>query len=264
MAKQFLPIACAIATVFLSTCPGLAQRGLSTGVITGTVSYRQRIALQPDAVIEVSLVDVSQADGPATRIAREKIPSAGRQIPIPFRLEYRIAEIQPSHSYQLRARITINGELLFSSSRDYPVFDNPGSPANIELIVDQVQAKPNARPAHVLLEETYWRLIELNGQLLARPPNSQEAHIVLHSVGETFTGGGGCNRLLGTYVRNGDALRFKMISSTMMACPGPVMKEEQNLNRALSSTVRFRIAGSTLELLDDRQTLAKFEARPAK
>jgi heat shock protein HslJ len=128
----------------------------------------------------------------------------------------------------------------------------------------QVQAKPNALPAHVLLEETYWRLIELNGQLLARPPDSQEAHIVLHAAGKTFTGGGGCNRLIGTYVRNGDALRFKMISSTMMACPGPVMKQEQTLNKALSSTVRFRIAGSTLELLDDRQPVAKFEARPAK
>jgi heat shock protein HslJ len=49
-----------------------------------------------------------------------------------------------------------------------------------------------------------------------------------------------------------------------MACPGPVMKQEQSLNKALANTVRFRIVGSTLELFDNRQMVAKFEAGSAK
>src|SRR5262249_16943328 len=41
-----------------------AQTG-GTAMVTGTVSYRQRIALTPEAVITVTLVDQSRADAPA-------------------------------------------------------------------------------------------------------------------------------------------------------------------------------------------------------
>lgn len=264
MAKQLRFVASALAVLFLVSRPVCAQGGPLTSVVTGSVSYREHIALQPEAVVEVSLLDVSRTDAPGKVIAQEKIPSAGHQVPIPFMLEYRNAEIQPAHTYQLKARITLNGELLFASTRAYPAFNTPGSPANIEVMLDPVQARPSPHPAHVLLEDTYWRLVELDGQPLVRQPNSQEAYILLHAAGGTFAGSTGCNRLMGSYIKNGDALRFKGVSSTMVACPGPVMKQEQNMNRALGSTVRFHIAGSALELFDNHQIVAKFEARLAK
>jgi putative lipoprotein len=264
MAKPLIFVASTLAALFVVSSPAWTQGEPAMGVVTGSVSYRQRIALQPEAVVEVSLLDASLTGSPAKVIAQEKIPAAGNQVPIPFRLEYRSAEILPGHSYQVRARITLNGELLFTSTRAYPVFNTPGSPANIEVMLDQVQGRPSPHPAHVLLEDTYWRLVELDGQPLVRSPNSQEAYVLLHAAGETFSGNTGCNRLVGSYVRNGDALRFKGVSSTMMACPGPVMKQEQNMTKALGSTVRFRITGSTLELFDNRQSVAKFEARLAK
>jgi putative lipoprotein len=262
MAKRLLPFPFVLAIALLITPLAQAQTAPLTGVLSGDVFYRQRVALPDDAVVEVSLQDVSLVGAPAKIIAQEKIAAAGKQVPIPFRLEYRTADLRSSHRYQLRARITLNGELLFTSTRSYPVLADPQAPGNIQIMVDQVQARPGA--AHVPLEETDWRLTELNGEPLAVQSNFQQAHILLHAAGRTFAGNGGCNRLTGSYVASGETLRFKMVASTMMACPGPVMKQEQSLNKALANTVRFRIVGATLELFDNRQMVAKFEAGSAK
>lgn len=51
--------------------------------VIGTVTYRPRIALPPNAVVEVSLVDVSRADAPAITLAGQSIVTGGRQVPIP-------------------------------------------------------------------------------------------------------------------------------------------------------------------------------------
>ncbi len=40
-----------------------------SGILTGTVTYRERIALSPGSVIDVQLQDVSRADAAAQIIA---------------------------------------------------------------------------------------------------------------------------------------------------------------------------------------------------
>src|SRR5690606_2465181 len=47
--------------------------------LTGTVLYRERIALPADATIEVRLEDVSRADVPADLVAAQTIAPGGRQ-----------------------------------------------------------------------------------------------------------------------------------------------------------------------------------------
>jgi|GEM_PF-6683540 len=48
--------------------------------VTGSVAYRERIALSPDAVLEVRLSDVSRQDA-APVIAETTVVPAGRQVP---------------------------------------------------------------------------------------------------------------------------------------------------------------------------------------
>ncbi|MDH3787302.1 MAG: YbaY family lipoprotein, partial [Xanthomonadales bacterium] len=43
----------------------------AAAVVSGTVSYRERMALSDNAVVEISLQDVSRADAPAIEIARQ-------------------------------------------------------------------------------------------------------------------------------------------------------------------------------------------------
>jgi putative lipoprotein len=88
--------------------------------VTGTVTYLQRIALTPGAVIEVKLVDVSRPDAPAT-ISEQTIRTVGQQVPIAFVLPYDPRRIEHHGRYVVRARILEDGKLLFINEKDYPV-----------------------------------------------------------------------------------------------------------------------------------------------
>src|SRR3546814_14991803 len=73
--------ACATVNAGPST-PGMAERM----IVRGSLTYRERIALPPGSVAEVTLQDVSRADAPSTILARHTIPLVGRQVPVPFHL----------------------------------------------------------------------------------------------------------------------------------------------------------------------------------
>ncbi|HEY7556336.1 MAG TPA: YbaY family lipoprotein [Candidatus Binatia bacterium] len=68
--------------------PGIrsAQTDAKEAMVTGTVTYRERIALSADAVVEVRLSDVSRQDVAAPVVAETTVRPAGRQVPIPFEL----------------------------------------------------------------------------------------------------------------------------------------------------------------------------------
>jgi putative lipoprotein len=109
----------------------------ATARVTGTVAYRERIALPPTAVITVQLVDVSRADAPATVIARQALPTAGRQVPFSFSLEYDPATIQTPHTYAVQVRIEDDGKLLFISDTLHAVITR-GGPTHVDIIVRKV------------------------------------------------------------------------------------------------------------------------------
>jgi heat shock protein HslJ len=66
-----------------------------------------------------------------------------------------------------------------------------------------------------------------------------------------LAGSAGCNRLMGAYTLAGDSLRFEpSMASTMMACPEPLMAQEQAVHAALSLVASHRLTADRLELLD--------------
>jgi uncharacterized lipoprotein YbaY len=60
--------------------------------VKGTATYRERIALTPDAVFEATLEDVSKADAPAVVVGSVRIDKPG-QVPIRFEIPYDPARI---------------------------------------------------------------------------------------------------------------------------------------------------------------------------
>jgi len=115
------------------------------GVITGTVTYLQRMALPPDAVVDVQLRDVSLQDVPAKVIAESTIATAEKQVPIAFRIPFAIADINSAHIYAVGATITFGGNVMFSSTASYPVITR-GAPTQIEIVVRPILAEE--APAH--------------------------------------------------------------------------------------------------------------------
>jgi putative lipoprotein len=105
--------------------------------VIGTVVYDQKIALTPDAVLNIQLQDVSLADAPAKVISEQVISDFG-QVPIPFKLAYNAAEIDTRNTYAVQARIEDGGGvLLFINTSAYNVITH-GNPSIVEVQVDQV------------------------------------------------------------------------------------------------------------------------------
>jgi putative lipoprotein len=111
--------------------------GTATSKVTGSVTYRERIALPPSAVITVQLVDVSLADAPAVLIAEQVITTAGRQVPFEFALEYDASRIQPSHTYAVQVRIENGDQLLFISDEMNPVITRD-APTHLDIVVRRI------------------------------------------------------------------------------------------------------------------------------
>ena len=105
--------------------------------VSGTVTYSQRIALPPNAVVRVTLTDVSLHDVASNVITELEIPMDGRQVPIPFRLTYWPERIDATHTYSVRAQIVVDGALLMSSMMTYPVITH-GAPTELTIRVQPV------------------------------------------------------------------------------------------------------------------------------
>jgi len=109
----------------LAGCASTGVPAERTIAVTGSIAYRERIALPPTAQIEVRLDDVSLADAPANNMATQSFASEGRQVPFAFSLTVDRADIDPRHSYAVSARITdAGGKLMFiTDTRNSVTFD---------------------------------------------------------------------------------------------------------------------------------------------
>ena len=128
--------------LFLAGCTSTAVvpptgTGMTTTKVTGSITYRERMALPPSALVTVKLVDVSRADAPAELIAEQVIATAGRQVPFEFALEYDAARIQPSHTYAVQVRIEDGGKLLFISDTVNRVITRD-APTHIDIVVRRI------------------------------------------------------------------------------------------------------------------------------
>ena len=107
--------------------------------ISGTVSYRERLALTDGATLRVELRDVSYADAPAPLIASQTISNPG-QVPVSFRVEYNRDDIDPRNTYSVSARITeSDGRLAFINDTAYEVITR-GNPNRVDMVL--VLAQP--------------------------------------------------------------------------------------------------------------------------
>lgn len=139
--------------------------------VTGTVSYRERIALPAQAVINVQLQDVSRADAPATVLAEQTINAEGKQVPFAFDLPYDSTKIDERYTYAVRAQISVDGQLWFTTTERYPVITQ-GNPTNVDLVLQRVDSSnpptdPDSLPATGSITFPTVSLLLLSAGLLA-------------------------------------------------------------------------------------------------
>lgn len=126
-------VAAAFLSAALSACGGDTTpqpEAPRMAELTGTIAYRERMALRMDAVITVRLSDVSRMDAPAVLIAEQTIEARGKSVPIPYRLSYDPSRIEERNTYAVRAEIRdADGRLMWTTDTVVPVLTR-GAPSD--------------------------------------------------------------------------------------------------------------------------------------
>jgi putative lipoprotein len=247
----------------LEPISSVRESSLQRGV-QGTATYRERMALPPNALLEATLEDVSNADGRAELIARVRNERPGNP-PIPFLIAFDPSRVIPSHRYAVRARIYVGGKLLFATDQGHPVLTGRGDSA-LTLVLRRVGSSPPAPPstgstAAPALENIYWKLTHLADAPVATASEQQEPHFVLHPETGRVSGTAGCNQFGGSYEVRNNQLTFRGIVGTLKACVTG-MDTEKAFLAALGRVNQWKVADHRLELFDGAgKLLARFEER---
>lgn len=112
---------------------------LSEAYVTGTVTYRQRIALPPDAVLNVQLQDASKVDAQATVLGQRSIVTGGRQVPLAFEVRYDSSKISTNATVVVSATILMGGRLLFTTTTVQRVITRGHPSRGIEIVLEPVR-----------------------------------------------------------------------------------------------------------------------------
>lgn len=258
----------------LAGCAGFGG-GMDESKIEGSVWYKERMMIPPDAVVTVSLEDVSRADAPSVTMASTEFKPQGGP-PYAFSLAYDADRILERNRYNLRAKIMRDNKLLFISTQAVPAFTNDaGTP--VKILVSRVNATTNgatgssdgtrsvdaaAAPGPVKLTETFWKLVEVNGNAIKDDVGvrAREINIVLNGEDKRAAGFAGCNNFSGSYDMNGSDISFGALISTQMACLAGMDVEDSYL-KMLQATAHFKLEGGVLSFLNDSdEVILKFNA----
>ena len=110
--------------------------------VSGSVTYRERLALTPGARLEVQLRDTSYQDTASELIAEQVIENPG-QVPIDFKLEYNRSDLDDRNTYSLQARIVeADGRLAFINDTAYDDITR-GNPSKVDMLLVMVQPPPS-------------------------------------------------------------------------------------------------------------------------
>ena len=215
----------ALLAAMSAAAPALAE----IRTLEGTVAYRERMALPPGASVEIKLVDVSLADAPSKTLAEVSFTPEG-QVPVPYRLQYDDAEIQPGRSYALQARITLGDRLMFITTTRHAVFTGEtGRAGETNIMVERVVAAPASPAGRWLAEDIRGRGVIDNLQTVLEIAEDGKV-----------SGSGGCNRMSTKATLTGEEIAFGPIASTKMACAPAVMDQEMKFFAALSEVRTWR------------------------
>lgn len=109
------------------------QAAMTMMNIEGTLAYRERIALPNDAVITVTLEDISLADAPAIVLNTQTFIADGAQAPFNFKLSYDPSKIIATHRYGVRANIKVQNQLRFTTDTTNLVITDPNQTHQLNL-----------------------------------------------------------------------------------------------------------------------------------
>ena len=243
--------------------------------LSGEAYYLERKLLPPDALLTVSLEDVSRMDVASTAIAKTERTLEGAP-PYPFELSWEPGAIEAGMRYSLRATISVSDRMIMTSTQTLDPFAAPNELPRIRLVslggaspapndtrgADTVLAVVSVNPL-ATLTNSYWKLVSLGGTPVVMAEGQQrEAFFQMRDDGNNGVRGfAGCNQLTGTFTTSGNDLTIEQLAVTRRACIGG-METESAFVDALQATRYFSIQEHSMRLLNAaKKPIATFEAQ---
>lgn len=215
ISSRLLSVSLALATLSACGHQTRSSSGDLTGgaTLTGTVAYRERVALPPDAAAEISLIDATIQDKAATVVAKTTVKSEGKQVPLAFTLRYDAGRIDKKHLYTVRAVIRSGDELLWTTDIVRAVITQ-GNPTDVALMLTRVDPDAGVGAGGASskgeLAGSSWVLEELNDD---RAIADVRVTLDFGAQGKV-TGNGSCNRYFATVDISGESIRFGAVGAT--------------------------------------------------
>lgn len=228
--------------------------------LTGTVVYRERIALPPGSSLVVQLLDITESETEPVLIAEQTIITRGENVPIAYAIPYNQSQILPDRQYVVEASILAEGDLYFATTAYTPVLTADAQTGNVDLLLVQNGTRSEAgtetpRVEEITLPGSVWSWVRTDNDPLA------SVHPVVAPVGNeyvltfresaTFNSTTDCNRIAGSFAKNGEVLSFGSISMTEMACPDSL---DTLYAAELGRVTSYVISGNELRLILQQDT----------
>ncbi len=117
--------------------------------VAGSLVSEEKIALPPDAVVTVYLVDVTRPESPRV-IGKQVLSDGVGQVPVRFAVEFDPARIKPDSDYVVAANILAGGELRWKQAAPARVLTK-GHPrfVNVRLAVPPRVGQAQVRPTGI-------------------------------------------------------------------------------------------------------------------
>ncbi|MCC1491343.1 META domain-containing protein [Cognatishimia sp. F0-27] len=219
-----------------------------------SVSYRERIALPPDAQLHVALLDMSKAGAAARQISAQRF--AMISVPMSVTLPYDPAILTQDADYAVVAAIWSEDRMIYRSTGWHDPFDAD----EIRITVETVAQDATDAAFGQRLSGIAWTVVAIG----ETPWNTDDPATLAINDDGTFSLYGGCNRFTGRLLPSVSGIAFpSAMAGTMMACPDAVDALEREVLTSLAEATDYMRYGSELFLTDAAgRPLLRFEGRP--
>lgn len=208
-------------------------------LISGEITYRERIKLPDNAKLTVSLIDNEK------NVIAEMTTEALSSPPWPYTLTVAPSVIQPEKDYQLISQVDVLGTSKFMTITPLAALNINTEPKKVNIVL-------RAAPVATLFEQI-WQLIEINAEPVKNTANNPPT-LLFDKKAQRVAGFAGCNRFSGGYTHSGNQLGFGLLMSTQMACNDPD-NTEINYLQTLAKVISYKVLANELQLLDQHNSV---------
>ncbi len=199
--------------------------------ITGTLSYRERIALPPGAQIEIVVSDITIGRDQELILSRELDTIGQASPPIPFSINISKLNLSDGPLYGLRAFIREpDGTILFRTSQPFLLNLRSDTVDVGDIVVSMTSPDDPGVGGIPGVQDGEWRVTQIGGDVV---PETSAPTLTFAVDGRVY-GSTSCNRFNSSYSLDGDTLEVGNLAVTKRACDPGLMQQERRFLDAIS------------------------------